>query len=125
MHLLRRWLPPLIAARRWGPVWMLLSHRALRWTTAPALAALLAASLTLADRGGIYPAALAAQGAFYALALAGWLAERAGHGLGRLALPYYFCLVITAAMAGLARFLRGRVQAVWAPAGAEITERAA
>jgi hypothetical protein len=125
MHLLRRWLPRLIAARRWGIVWMLLSHRALRWTTAPALAVLLAASLALADRGGVYPLALAAQGAFYALALGGWLAERAGHGLGRLAMPYYFCLVITAAMAGLARFLRGRVHAVWAPAGTEITERAA
>jgi hypothetical protein len=125
MHLLRRWLPRLVTEHRWGVLWMLLSHRALRWTTAPALAVLLAATLALADRGGIYPAALAAQGAFYALALAGWLAERAGHSLGRLAVPYYFCLVITAAMAGLARFLRGQVHAVWAPAGAEITERAA
>jgi cellulose synthase/poly-beta-1,6-N-acetylglucosamine synthase-like glycosyltransferase len=125
MHLLRRWLPRLLAARRWSVLWMLLSHRALRWTTAPALAVLLVSSLLLAGRGGVYPLALAAQVAFYALALAGWLAERAGRGLGRLAVPYYFCLVTTAAMAGFGQFVRGRVQAVWTPAGTGVTERAA
>jgi glycosyltransferase involved in cell wall biosynthesis len=125
MHLLRRWLPRLVAARRWGAVWMLLSHRALRWTSAPALAVLLATSVLLLDRGGLYAAALAAQAAFYTLALTGWLAERAGHGLGRLAVPYYFCLVTAAGVAGLGRFLRGGVPAVWTPAGTGVTERAA
>jgi len=125
MHLLRRWLPRLVAARRWGPVWMLLSHRALRWTTAPALTVLVSANVLLLERGGLYAAALAAQAVFYALALAGWLAERAGHGLGRLAVPYYFCLVTAAGVAGFARFLRGGAQAVWAPAGAGAAERAA
>jgi cellulose synthase/poly-beta-1,6-N-acetylglucosamine synthase-like glycosyltransferase len=125
MHLLGRWLPALVAARRWRAVWMLLSHRALRWTTAPALAVALTANLALLDRGVLYAATLAVQGAFYALALTGWVAERAGHGLGRLAVPYYFCLVAAAGVAGLARFLRGGVQAVWAPAGAPAAERAA
>ncbi|HEU4370453.1 MAG TPA: glycosyltransferase [Methylomirabilota bacterium] len=125
MHLLRRWLPPLVAARRWGPVWMLLSHRALRWTTAPALAVLASANVLWLEREGLYAAALAGQAAFYALALTGWLAERAGHRLGRLAVPYYFCLVSAAGVAGLARFLRGGAQAVWAPAGAGAAERAA
>jgi hypothetical protein len=125
MHLLRRWLPPLVAARRWGAVWMLLSHRALRWTTAPALAVALGTSLALLERGPLYAGAVGAQGIFYALALAGWLAERAGRGLGPLASPYYFCLVTAAGVAGLARFLRGGVQAVWAPAGAGVAERAA
>jgi len=125
MHLLSRWLPPLIAARCWGPVWMLLSHRALRWTSAPSLAVLLAANLVLFDRGWPYAAALLGQGAFYALALAGWAAERTGRGLGRLAIPYFFCLVAAAGMAGFYRFVRGGVQAVWAPAGTRVTERAA
>lgn len=125
MHLLRHWLPPLVAARRWGPVWMLLSHRALRWTSAPSLAVLLSANLTLLDRSPLYTLALLGQGAFYALAVAGWTAERAGHRLGRLAIPYYFCLVAAATVGGFYRFVRGGVPAVWAPAGARATRRAA
>jgi len=125
MYLLRRWLPPLIAARRWGPAWMLLSHRALRWTTAPCLAVVLVGAVVLLDRGPVYTVALLAQAVFYAIALAGWTAERAGRRLGRLAIPYYFCLVAAAALAGFGRFVRGGAQAVWAPAGARATGRAA
>ncbi len=125
MHLLRHWLPPLIAARRWRAVWMLLSHRALRWTTAPALAVLLAANLLLLDRGPLAALALLGQGAFYALALAGWAAERAGRRLGRLAIPYYFCVVAAAGAAGFYRVLRGGAQPMWTPAGVRVTERAA
>ena len=124
MHLLRRWLPALVAARRWRAVWMLLSHRAMRWLNTPALATMLAASVWLAPQADVYRAALAAQVAFYGVALAGWLGERAGRGLGRLAIPYYFCLVSAAGLAGFARFVRGRAEAVWAPTGA-VAERAA
>jgi poly-beta-1,6-N-acetyl-D-glucosamine synthase len=113
-----------VAAHRWRAVWMLLSHRVLRWLNTPALVALLAASVWLAPRSGLYAAALAGQAAFYALALAGWLSERAGRGLGKLAIPYYFCLVSAAGVAGFARFVRGRAEAVWAPTGA-VAERAA
>jgi hypothetical protein len=56
--------------------------------------------------------------------VAGWLGERAGRGLGRLAIPYYFCLVSAAGVAGFFRFVRGRAEAVWAPTGA-VAERAA
>jgi hypothetical protein len=125
MHLLRRWLPPLIAARRWRTVWMLLSHRALRWTTGPSLGVLLAATVMLHDRGPLYALALLGQGMFYALALAGWAAERAGRRLGRLAIPYYFCVVAAAGTAGLFRFVRGGAPSVWVPAGTRVTERAA
>jgi len=120
MLLLRRWLPPLFAARRWRVVWMLLSHRALRWLSAPALTALFATSLWLAPRSPVYAIALAGQVVFYALALGGGLAERGGRGLGKLAIPYYFCLVSAAGVAGFARFLRGRTEAVWAPTGAVV-----
>jgi hypothetical protein len=125
MHLLRHWLPPLVAGRHWGPVWMLLSHRALRWTSAPCLVVVLAANLMLLDRGPLYALGLLGQGAFYTLALAGWTAERAGRRLGRLAIPYYFCLVAAATLAGFSRFLRGGAQAVWSPAGTRATGRAA
>ena len=125
MHLLRHWLPPLIAARRWGAVWMLLSHRALRWTSTPSLLVLLAADLVLLEGRAFYAAVLLGQAAFYTLAVAGWAAERAGRRLGRLAIPYYFCLVAAAGTVGFYRFVRGGAQAVWAPAGARVTERAA
>ena len=124
MHLLRRWVPKLVAARRWRAVWMLLSHRALRWLTAPALAVALVSNALALSRGPLYAGLLAGQVLFYALVAAGWLGERTGRRLGRLALPYYFCLVSAAGVAGFLRFVRGRAQAVWAPTGA-VAERAA
>jgi cellulose synthase/poly-beta-1,6-N-acetylglucosamine synthase-like glycosyltransferase len=125
MHLLRRWLPALLARRQWRAIWMLLSHRLLRWATAPALLTLLIANVLLLERGGVYTVTLAGQAAFYALVLAGGLADRAGRGLGSLAVPYYFCVVAAAQMGGLVRFLRGGAQAVWNPTGGTVRERAA
>jgi len=124
-HLLRRWLPVLVRARRWRAVWMLVSHRALRWTTAPCLAVALVANVLLFATGPVYAATLVAQAAFYALAAAGFVAERLGRRLGPLALPYYFCTVSAAGVAGLARAARGGAEAVWTPAGQALPERAA
>jgi hypothetical protein len=122
----RTWLPRLVAARRWRAVWMIVSHRVLRWSTALALTAMLASNIALADSGPLYVATLAGQAAFYLLAAAGWLAERRGHAIGKLALPYYFCVVSAAGIAGIVRFLRSGAESVWAPAGqAPVTERAA
>jgi len=125
MHLLRCWLPALVRARRWRAVWMLISHRILRWGTAFFLLGALTASVALLDHGALYGVALAGQLAFYALAAGGFLAERFGRRLGTLALPYFFCTVAVAGVGGLARFLRGGAQAVWAPAGQAMTGRAA
>jgi hypothetical protein len=104
---------------------MLVSHRALRWTTAPCLAVALVANVLLVGAGPVYAATLVAQGVFYALAAAGFVAERLGRRLGPLALPYYFCTVSAAGVAGLARAARGGAEAVWAPAGQALPERAA
>jgi cellulose synthase/poly-beta-1,6-N-acetylglucosamine synthase-like glycosyltransferase len=125
MHLLRRWLPALLAHGQWRAVWMLVSHRMLRWATAPALLTALVANILLLERGGVYPVTLAGQVLFYVLVLAGGLADRAGRSLGPLAVPYYFCVVAAAQMAGLVRFLRGGAQAVWSPTGGAVRERAA
>ena len=124
-HLLRGWLPRLVAARRWRAVWMLVSHRVLRWTSAPLLAAALAANVALAGESPLYLLTLGGQCAFYALAAAGLAGERLGRGLGRLAVPYYFCLVSAAGLAGLARAARGGADAVWSPTGQRTAERAA
>jgi glycosyltransferase involved in cell wall biosynthesis len=121
----RAWLPRLIAARRWRAAWMLLSHRVLRWTTAPCLAAALVSNIALAGVAPLYTAALVAQIAFYLLAASGWLAERAHRSIGKLALPYYFCVVSAAGVAGIARFVTAGAESVWAPTGQTATERAA
>jgi hypothetical protein len=117
IHVTITWLPRLVVGRRWAAAWALLSHRVLRWLSAPCLAAALAASLALRGRGGLYLLALQAQGLFYALALIGVLAERRRVPLGPLAIPYYFCVVCAAGVAGLARWARGGADAVWAPGG--------
>ena len=129
-RLIQDWLPRIVGAARFPLLWALASHRILRWLTGPALAVALGANLVLVGRHPIYALALAAQGAFYALALVGLVSERAGLRLGRAALPYYFCVVSVAGLAGLARYLRGGAQAVWAPTGqpareARVPERAA
>ncbi len=114
-HVLADWLPRLAAARRWGPVWALLSHRLLRWLTAPCLLLALGASAALAAAHPLYRLAFLGQAGFYALAVA-----------GLLAVPYYFCVVAAAGAAGLARYLRGGGDAVWAPRGqAAVEDRAA
>jgi GT2 family glycosyltransferase len=124
-HLLGRWLPALVRARRWRAIWMLLSHRALRWTTAPCLAAALVINVLLLGAGAVYAVTLVAQAGFYALAAAGFAAERLGRRLGPLALPYYFCTVSAAGVAGLGRAARGGAEAVWAPTGQAMPGRAA
>jgi glycosyltransferase involved in cell wall biosynthesis len=116
-RLIQNWLPRIVGAARYRLLWTLASHRILRWLTCPALAVALGANVLLLGSHRVYALALAGQGAFYALALAGLVAERAGRPLGRAALPYYFCVVGMAGIAGLARYLRGGAQAVWAPGG--------
>jgi cellulose synthase/poly-beta-1,6-N-acetylglucosamine synthase-like glycosyltransferase len=124
-RLVRDWAPRIVAARRWRLAWTVLSHRVLRWLTAPALAMALATNALLLGVHPVYALTAAVQGAFYALALAALVGERAGRPLGRAALPYYFCVVSAAGLAGLARALRGGAQAVWAPTGQAARERPA
>lgn len=112
----RAWLPRLLAAGCWRAVWALVSHRVLRWSTGPLLVAALAANAALLAEP-LYRATLAAQAVFYGVALAGLVAERRGASLGALALPYYFCVIGAAGVAGLGRYLRGGPDATWAPAG--------
>ena len=122
-RLLQDWLPRIVAARRWRLLWALLSHRVLRWMTAPALLAGLVANAILLGSHPVYTLSAGVQGVFCALALAGFVGERSGLRLGRAALPYYFCVVSAAGLGGLVRYLRGGAQAVWAPTGQPARER--
>lgn len=94
----------------------LLSHKVLRHMVPLFLLLILTGSAALALQAPLFRLLLAAQAAFYALALMGWLgrASRAGrHPL--LSVPYYFSLVNTAAALALVELLRGTRRAVWSP----------
>lgn len=126
IHIVREWLPRLVAAGRWRAAVMLVSHRVFRWHTAIFLGVALVTNAALASTSTFYALTMAAQAGFYALALAGYLAERGGRPIGRLALPYYFCVVSIAGVAGILRFLTSGAESVWAPTGQPaVTERAA
>src|SRR5207248_10520623 len=60
-----------------------------------------------------YRLMLAAQLAFYGVALGGYVAGGARRRLGVLSVPYVFCLLNAAIVVGLARFVSGRQQVTW------------
>jgi cellulose synthase/poly-beta-1,6-N-acetylglucosamine synthase-like glycosyltransferase len=93
----------------------LLSHKVLRYAVPAFLAVLFVSSLALAPRSWFYALAALAQGCFYAAALSGWLAERAGRRVRLLALPQYFVLANLAPALAFAQFLRGERYARWEP----------
>ncbi|MCC6224117.1 MAG: glycosyltransferase family 2 protein [Thermoleophilia bacterium] len=97
-----RGVPALYAAQ-------LVSHRALRYGSGLAHAALAVTSLGLAGRGGSYRAALIAQLAGLGLAAAGRLRAP----VPGAALAYYYLLVTQATAVALVRYLRSGVPAVW------------
>jgi glycosyl transferase family 2 len=97
--------------RRAEPLFLvqILSHRVLRYLTGFLHLALLGSSLALADRDGPYRAALVAQLAFLGLA-----------GAGRLRVPipgasiaYYYVVMTSATLVGLARTVQGSTPVVW------------
>lgn len=99
----------------------LLSRKVLRWLIGVPAAGLLAANLFLLDVPA-FQLLLAAQAAFYAVAMLGWLLDRFGLKQGILALPYYFCLVNLASLVGFFKALGGHRMATWST-GREVVLR--
>jgi len=50
---------------------------------------------------------------FYALAACGWIVGRRQNSTRALYIPYYFCLVNTAALFGIVQFCRGSLSPTW------------
>jgi cellulose synthase/poly-beta-1,6-N-acetylglucosamine synthase-like glycosyltransferase len=93
-----------------------LSHRVLRWTICPlALIVLLASSAFIWKAGGhaLYGYFALLQGAFYALALAGWLLAANNRQPGVFYVPFYFVFMNFCVFAGFARYVTGKQEAVW------------
>jgi len=97
-----RGVPPIYLAE-------LISHRVLRYGSGLLHVTLLATSIALVGEGLPYQAALAAQGAWLALAVAGKL-RLPVPGAG---LAYYYLLMSSATVAALGRYLREGAPLMW------------
>jgi glycosyltransferase involved in cell wall biosynthesis len=108
--------PHLLRARQWRSLWILSSHKLLRWLSAPLLVLMAGASLWLESRGGLYRSVVLVEGCFSLLVLAGAFASRFGLS-ERLCIAYQFIALNCAAALGLWRCLSGAVPVVWQPRG--------
>lgn len=93
-----------------------ISHRVLRWTVTPFLMILsFILNLIIVYNGApmLYHVIAMAQLAFYIASLLGWLLEKRQIKIKILFIPYYFCMMNYAVVAGIRRYLKGSQSAAW------------
>ena len=93
-----------------------ISHRVLRWTITPFLLLvvfILNGLIAFRERELFYTGLFVLQCLFYGMALTGWLLEKKQLKVKLLFIPYYFCMMNYAVMAGIWRFIRKRQGAAW------------
>jgi poly-beta-1,6-N-acetyl-D-glucosamine synthase len=94
-----------------------LSHRVLRWTITPLLmiaAFILNIAIVYYSGHPVYKLLLILQLLFYSAALFGWMLERKEIKLKVFFIPFYFCLMNYAVMAGMVRYFSMKQQnATW------------
>jgi hypothetical protein len=106
-------LLPLVASRNPRYAFRVISHKGLRPLVPGAIVTAALSSLMVVRRRRWARAAVAAQAVFYGAAAGGLVAERSGHRTRVLYLPYWFCRMNLATLAGLVGFARGRDDALW------------
>ena len=93
-----------------------ISHRVLRWTVTP-ICLLLAFSSNISilttSSSPIFWLLFYAQAIFYLAAVIGWVFERREIKSKAFFIPYYFCLMNYAVLAGMNRYLFGKQSAAW------------
>ena len=93
-----------------------ISHRVLRWTVTPFLMILLVVlniAIVAKTNESIYVYMLIAQGLFYLLSIVGYLMERRHLKVKIFFIPYYFCLMNYAVIAGINRYFKKTQSAAW------------
>ncbi|PWS29201.1 glycosyl transferase [Pedobacter yonginense] len=93
-----------------------ISHRVLRWTITPFLLILVFVLniLIVAETNLLfYKLLLLAQSAFYLLSLLGLFFERRNIKIKAFFIPYYFCVMNYAVVAGIFRYLKKNQSAAW------------
>ncbi|WP_454802697.1 glycosyltransferase family 2 protein [Mucilaginibacter phyllosphaerae] len=92
------------------------SHRVLRWTVTPfflILAFITSFATAFAGDGFIYTLLFAGQVVFYLLAVLGYLMEKRHIRVKALFIPYYFCVMNYAVLAGIIRYFTKKQSSVW------------
>ncbi len=92
------------------------SHRVLRWTVTPfllILAFILNGIIAIQTGEWLYVALFACQCLFYVAALLGWLLEKRQVKIKALFIPYYFCMMNYAVIAGIRRYMKKQQSAAW------------
>lgn len=93
-----------------------ISHRVLRWTITPLCLVLVFFSnayLAYFKGSDFYSFLLLLQIVFYILAISGWLLENKSLRVKIAFIPYYFCVMNYAVVAGIIRFFQKKQSAVW------------
>lgn len=93
-----------------------ISHRVLRWTITPFLliiAFILDACIVLKGGGQMYQFLFIAQILFYFLSLAGLFFENRNIRIKAFFIPYYFCVMNYAVIAGIIRYFKKNQSAAW------------
>ncbi len=95
-----------------------ISHRVLRWTVVPFMLIsifILNAFIVAGDwpNSQIYILTIILQIVFYVLSLLGLILENKNMRVKLLFVPYYFCIMNYAVIAGIARYLKGNQSAAW------------
>ncbi len=101
-----------------------ISHRVLRWTLAPLfMIILLAITIPLAKNNAFYTTLLFLQICLYVAAFAGMLMEKQQIRLRAFFIPYYFCMMNYAAIAGFIRYMGAGQAAVWERSERKIADK--
>jgi len=94
-----------------------ISHRVLRWTVTPFFMILAFITnlyiVANVDNGIIYRVLMVGQFMFYLLALLGYVMEKRQIRVKALFVPYYFCVMNYAVLAGIIRYFKGQQSAAW------------
>src|SRR5690606_8155338 len=93
-----------------------ISHRVLRWTVTPILLLvvfIVNVVLHIREAGDVYSWLLYGQLAFYCCAIVGLLLEQKALRVKMLFIPYYFCVMNYAVIAGIVRYFSGGQSAIW------------
>ncbi|MBB5394718.1 glycosyltransferase family 2 protein [Mucilaginibacter sp. AK015] len=92
------------------------SHRVLRWTVTPfflIVAFITNFAVAFAGKGFVYEVLFAGQALFYCLAIFGYIMEERHIRIKVLFIPYYFCVMNYAVIAGIIRYFTTQQSSVW------------
>lgn len=111
------WLKELLNVFKYGTLsFQYISHRVLRWTLTPFLLIIvfiLNNILAFKNSYLLYDGLLICQVLFYILALTGYVFEKKHLRIKILFIPYYFCVMNYAVLAGIVRFCKKAQSASW------------